>query len=134
MPQLLLVPLGELVVVLLFDGELFNVVLQAPFEPGLVTRYVQQGELDGVPLLCVDLLQVPLPKRIRVVMHCGARLAQEDPVSQLEVARLVAQAIYAVCIVGVLRDHDFEQVSDFFSAVLSGVLWQAWRFGGFALG
>ena len=67
-------------------------------------------------------------------MNCGARLAQEDPVGQLKVARLVAQAIYAVCIVGVLRDHDFEQVSDFFSAVLRGVLWQAWRLRGFGLG
>ena len=64
MPQLLLVPLGELVVVLLFDGELFNVVLQAPFEPRLVASHMQQGKLNGVPLLCVDLLQVTLPQRI----------------------------------------------------------------------
>ena len=41
MPQLLLVPFGELVVILLFDGQLLNLVLEAPLKPRLVACDVE---------------------------------------------------------------------------------------------
>ena len=122
MPELLFVPLGELVVVLSLDRQMLYVILLAKLEPRTVPGLVQQGQLQWVPLLCVDLLQISLAHRIRVEMNGRAGLADEDAEVALEVARLVPEAVYAVGVVGILSNHRFEHVSKLLSAVLRGEL------------
>jgi len=131
MPNFVLVPLGQFVLIFTLDRQKFDVVPLTEFEPIFIASAVEKSELGGVPLLCVDLLQVPLAHLRRRVVDRGARLANENRIIQLEVARLVLQAVNTICVKRVLCDECAQQVFQFHVLILRCEFGQSghfWRF------
>lgn len=107
---LLLVPLGELVVVLGLDRLLVNHVLSTVLEELLVARDGEDLQLCRIPLLSVNLLQHVLTRLELMVVLGSAHLADKHGVRQLKVGRLILQTVHAVGVERVLS-HSLSQVA-----------------------
>ena len=102
--QAFLVPLGGPVRVLRLHGQVLDFVALAVLEELTVAGRVEDAQLDRVPLLCIDRLQVALAGLLVVVVDRCAGLTDADPEGQLEISGWVLEAVDAVGVVLVFGD------------------------------
>ena len=94
-PEMLLVPFSHDTFVLRSDAHTLDMVRLSKVEPLFVICYSENFELNWIPMLRVDLLQVVFTSEYLVV-HRGTRFTDENAVIHFKVSCLVAQAINTV--------------------------------------